>query len=117
MLNTKNKKEFRVNESGGNWKENVIVPTHIKSILDNFLIQIEKGANELLAKIGDERDYITQNPSHVETVKSMNQKIHVASKDVFMDGLYHSLIVHISLSVEGMWLGLGKINKMRIIKK
>ena len=41
----------------------------------------------------------------------MNQKIHVDSKDVLMNDPYYSLIIHIPLSVEGMWLRLDKINQ------
>ena len=111
MSNTKHKEAYGINESGDHWKENEIVPTHIKSILDKLLMQIAKGANELLAKTGHERDYITQIPGSVETVKSTNQKIHVDSKDVLMNDPYHSLIIHIPLSVEEMWLRLAKINE------
>ena len=65
MLNTKHKKAYGVNESGGSWKENAIVPTHIKSILDNFLMRIAKGASELFAKTSHQYDYIIQIPCFV----------------------------------------------------
>ena len=111
MLNTKGKKPFGVNESGDNLKENMVVPSHIKSIIDNFLKQIVEGANELLSNTNEQCDYITQVPGFVKTMKSINQKLHVDLGNVIMDDPYHSLIIHIPLSLEGMWLRLGKINK------
>ena len=72
MLNPKNKKLFRVNECGGKWKENAVVPSHIKYILDNFLKQIAKGASELLANTNEEDNHITQIPGFMKIVKSIN---------------------------------------------
>ena len=72
ILDTKSKKGYGANESGGNWKDDIVVQIHVKSILDDFLMQIVKGANELLGKTGHQGEYITMIPGLLETVKAMN---------------------------------------------
>ena len=109
MLNTKRKHDFGSDDSGGNWKDNSVIKSHVKSIIDNFLLQIVKGANELLGLTDDQHEYTTMIPGFVETVKPMNQLLHLDSKKVIHDDPYHTLIIHIPLSVEGMWLRLAQI--------
>ena len=117
MLNTLQTRSFGANDSGDNRKDNGAVPSNITMIIDNFLKDIAKGDNGLLKKTQDKIKYITQVPGFVKTIKALNQSLHLNSENVVTNDPFYTLILHVPLSLEGMWLQLDKINKKIMLRK